>query len=91
MTFGVSFGNHRQRRHLAHGADDVERAVQAAAEGDAAFLDVRAGDVQLECVHAFGVRQDARELDVFVEGAAADVDDVRALALRAAPGSFSAM
>ena len=40
--------NERQARHLAHGADDVVRAAQAAAELDAAFLDVRARDVQLD-------------------------------------------
>ena len=38
----------RQPRHLAHRADDVEGAGEAAAELDAAFLDVRAGDVQLD-------------------------------------------
>ena len=48
VTFGVSFGITGSARHLAHGADDVERAVEAAAELDAAFLDVRAGDVQLD-------------------------------------------
>ena len=48
VTFGVSFGITGSVRHLPHRADDVERAVQAAAERDAAFLDVRAGDVQLE-------------------------------------------
>ena len=68
--------DHRQARHLLHRADDVERAVQAAAERDAALLDVRAGDVQLERVHAFRIRQDSRELDVLVQRAAADVDDV---------------
>ena len=75
VTFGVSFGMTGRLRHLPDGADHVERAVQAAAERDAAFLDVRAGDVQLERVHAFGIGEDARQLDVLVERAAADVDD----------------
>ena len=39
------------------------------------FLDVRAGDVQLERVHALGIGEDARHLDVLVERRAADVDD----------------
>ena len=65
----------RQARHLAHRADDVVRAGQAAAERDAAFLDVRAGDVQLDRGDPFGVGQDPRDLDVLVERRAADVDD----------------
>jgi hypothetical protein len=36
-----------------------------------------AGDVQLERVNAIGIRQDSRELDILVQRAAADVDDVR--------------
>ena len=65
----------RKPRHLADRADHVVRARQAAAEGDAAFLDVRARDVQLERVHALGVGQDARHLDVLVERRPADVHD----------------
>jgi hypothetical protein len=48
VTFGVSFGNHWQRRHLLHRADRRRTCREAAAERDAAFLDVRARDVQLE-------------------------------------------
>ena len=77
VTFGVSFGMIGQPRDLADGADDVEGAGQAAAELDAAFLDVRARDVQLEGCDALGVRKDARHLDVLVERRAADVDDDR--------------
>ena len=75
VTFGVSFGMTGRRRHLAHRADDVVRAGQAAAERDAAFLDVRAGDVQLDRGDAFGIRQDPRDLDVLVERRPADVDE----------------
>ena len=88
VTFGVSFGMTGRCVTFLTALDDVERAVQAAAERDAAFLDVRAGDVQLERVHPFGIRQDARQLDVLVERAAADVDDVRR-ASRRSSGSFS--
>jgi hypothetical protein len=75
VTFGVSLGHDGERRDLAHRAHHVERAVQAAPERDAAFLDVRAGDVELERGHAVGVREDPRQLDVLIERAAADVDD----------------
>ena len=78
---GRELRDHRQARHLPDRADDVEGAVQAAPERDAAFLDVRARDVQLERGHAFRVRQDARELDILVERAAADVDDHRRAAV----------
>ena len=80
VTFGVSFGMIGSARHLADGADDIVRAVQAAAELDAAFLDVRARDVQLDGGDALGVRQDPRDLGVFVERGAADVDDHRGAA-----------
>src|SRR5262245_56367679 len=69
-------GDYRQARDLLDGGDHVECAVQAASERDATLLDVRAGDVQLERVDAFGVRQNACQLDVFVESAPADVDDI---------------
>ena len=38
----------RKLRHLAHGGHHIVRAAEAAAELDAAFLDVRARDVQLD-------------------------------------------
>src|SRR6185295_17652473 len=47
--------NQREPRDFADGADDVMRAVEVAAELDAAFLDVGARDVQLDGVHARGV------------------------------------
>ena len=75
VTFGVSFGMTGSARDLAHGADDVVRARQAAAERDAPFLDVGAGDVQLERGDPLGVRQDPRQLDVLVDRRAADVDE----------------
>ncbi len=68
-------GDDRQRRDLAHGADDGVRAGEAAAERDAAFLDVGARDVELERRHALGVAEDARQLDVLVDRRAADVDE----------------
>src|SRR4029079_19729556 len=67
--------NDRQARRLAHGADDVEGAVQAAAKLDPAFLDVRAGDVQFDGGNALGVGDEARDFDVLVERGAAHVDD----------------
>ena len=67
--------DHRQRRHLAHRADDIVRAGQAAAEGDPALLDVRAGDVELDRGHALVVRQDPRDLAVLVDRRAADVHE----------------
>ncbi len=82
-------GNQRQPCHLAHGADDVEGAVQAAAELDAAFLDVRARDVQLDCGDALGVRQDPRHFDVLVERRAAHVDDDGRARRARSSGSFS--
>ena len=75
VTFGVSFGITGSARHLADGADDVVRAVQAAAELDAAFLDVRARDVQLDRADALRVRQHARDFAVLVERRSADVDE----------------
>ena len=64
-------------RDLLDGADDIEGAVQTATKRDPAFLDVGAGDVEFERVHALGVRKDSGQLDVLIERAAADVDDVR--------------
>ena len=87
VTFGVSLGITGSARDLAHRADDGVGAGQAAAERDAPFLDVRAGDVQLERGDAFGVGEDARQLDVLVERRAADVDDDDRAALRAAPAA----
>ena len=49
--------------------------MQTATEGDAAFFDIRARDVQFECGNALRIGQDPRQLDVLVEGAAADIDD----------------
>ena len=68
-------GDDRQRRDLADGADDGVRAGEAAAERDAAFLDVGARDVQLEGGDALRVAQDARELDILVDRRPADVDE----------------
>src|SRR6476619_6317479 len=48
-------------------AHDVEGAPQAASELDAALLDVRARDVQLDRGHALGVGQHARDLRVLVD------------------------
>ena len=67
VTFGVSFGMTGSRVTLRTALTTSKRAGQAAAELDAAFLDVRAGDVQLDRRDAFGVRQDARHLDVLVD------------------------
>ena len=50
-------------------------AEQAAAELDAAFLDVRARDIQLDGGDALGIRHDARHFGVLIERRAADVDD----------------
>ena len=75
VTFGVSFGMTGSAGDLAHRADDGVRAGEAAAERDAAFLDVRAGDVELERGNAFGIAQDSRQLDVLVDRRAADVDE----------------
>ena len=75
VTFGVSFGMTGQPRGGADGGDDIGGAVQAASERDAAFLDVRARDVQLERGDPFDIGQDLRELDVLLQRRAADVDD----------------
>src|SRR4051812_41446967 len=72
VTFGVSFGMIGSRVTLRT-ALTTSKVREAAAERDAAFLDVRAGDVQLERVDAFGVRQDSCDLDVFVQRRAADI------------------
>ena len=77
VTFGVSFGMIGSRVTLRTALTTSNGAVQAAAELDAALLDVRARDVQLDRGHALGVGQDARHLDVLVERGAADVDDDR--------------
>ena len=77
VTFGVSFGITGSDRDLAHGAHDVVGAGQAAAELDAAFLDVRARDVELDRADAFVVGQHARDFAVFVERRSADVDEGR--------------
>ena len=75
VTLGVSFGMSGSvvalpdRRHHLAGAREV------AAELNAAFLDVRARDVELDRGHALAVGQDPRHLDVLVDRAAADVDD----------------
>src|SRR5581483_3646645 len=57
--------------------DDIEGPVQAAAERNAAFFDVRTRDVQFEGRNALRVGQNPRELDVLLDAAAADVDDDR--------------
>ena len=75
VTFGVSFGITGSRRRRAHGPDHVGRSVETAAEGDAAFLDVGARDVELECRNAFDVGQDLRQLHVLLQRGPADVDD----------------
>jgi hypothetical protein len=54
-------------------ADHVVRAADAAAELNAARLDVRARDVQLDRGDALGVRENLRDLGVLVDRAAADV------------------
>ena len=89
VTFGVSFGNERQARDLAHRADDVVRAGQAAAELDAAFLDVRARDVQLDGGDAFGVRQDARDFGVFVDACVPQTLTITVAPRARSSGSFS--
>ena len=78
---GRQLRNHRQRGHLADRAHHAERAIQAAAELDAAFLDVGTRDVHFEGGDALGVRQDARHLHVLVERRAADVHDGAGAAL----------
>ena len=75
VTFGVSFGMTGSRVAARTARDDIGGAVQAAAERDAAFLDVRARDVQLERGDAFDIGQDPRQLDVLLQRRAADVDD----------------
>ena len=75
VTFGVSLGMTGSVVTLRTALTTSCVPGQAAAEGDAPFLDVRARDVQLEGVHAFGVGQDPRDFDVFVQRRAADVDD----------------
>ena len=42
---------------------------------NAALLDIGAGDIQLDGRDALGVRQDPRDLGVFVNGRSAHVDD----------------
>ena len=80
--------NHRQVRGLLDRADDVVGAGQAAAELDAAFLDVRARDVQLDRGDALGLRQHLADLDVFIERGAADVDEGARAGLVAAAAAF---
>ena len=77
VTFGVSFGMIGSVVTLRTALTTSRVPIEAAAELDAAFLDVRARDVQLDAGDALGVRQDARDLDVLVERGAADVDDDR--------------
>ena len=69
--------NERQARDAANGADNIARADEAAAELNAAFLDVGARDVELDRGDAVGVGQDARNLDVLLECRPADVDEDR--------------
>src|SRR5205823_13963549 len=72
---GRELGNDRQARHFSHCGNYIERAVQTAAERDAAFLDVGARDVQLEGSDALGIRKNPGKLDVLVNRASANVDD----------------
>jgi len=78
---GRKLRDDRQRRHFLDRADDVVGARQAAAKRDAALLDVRARNVQLERAHAVGIREDPCQLDIFIERAAADVDEDRGAAI----------
>ena len=75
VTFGRQLRDDRQPRGGAHGRNDIGGAVEAAPERDAAFLDVRARDVQLERGDPFDIGQDRRELDVLLQRRAADIDD----------------
>ena len=75
VTFGVSFGMTGSVVTARTARTTSAGAVDAAAERDAAFLDVRARDVQLERGDAFDVRQDRRQLHVFLDGRSADIHD----------------
>ena len=66
-------------RHLAAGGHHLRRHLRIVAEGDAAFLDVRAGDVDLDGVDR-RVIEAPRHLDVLLDGRAADVGDEARLA-----------
>src|SRR5687768_1314837 len=51
------------------------RHGEAAAERDAALFDVRTRNIQLDRCDALVIREDLRQLDVLVNGRAADVDE----------------
>jgi hypothetical protein len=65
-------GDQRFAGHRAAGLDDARRHVRVVAELDAAFLDVRAGDVQLDRVDR-RILETTRDFDVVVDRRTADV------------------
>ena len=88
VTFGVS--GITGRCGLLHRRDDVEGAVQAAPESDAAFLDVRAGNVHFEAVDALGVGENPGQLDALV-GVLPQMLTTLVAPIRRSSGSFSLM
>ena len=65
-------GDERLARDRAAGLDDPRRHVRIVAELHAAFLDVRARDVELDRIDR-RIVETARDLDIIVDGRTADV------------------
>ena len=74
VWFGESFVISGLLRDLAAGRDDARRHVGVVAERDAAFFDVRAGDVDLHRVDR-RIVEAPRDLGVLLDRRAADVGD----------------
>ena len=73
---GGELRDERQRRGLADGADDSGGLHGIGSEGDAAFFDVRAGDVDFQCRDAAFFRfKTGGDFRVLLDGLAPDVDE----------------
>ncbi len=73
---GGELRDERQRRGLADGMDDGGGLHGIGSEGDAAFLDVRAGDVDFQrCNAAFFRLESGGDFRVLLDGLAPDVDE----------------
>ena len=88
---GAELGDQRQRGGLAAGGDHLAEQPRVGAELSAAFLDVRAGDVELEGADTAQRVKAARDLGVFLDRGAPDVDDRRARAGSSERASIGSM
>ena len=71
---GAQLHDHRLLRVALHFPRDGLQGVRFLAEGDAALLDIRAGDIDLQHIYRL-IRQALHHLAVVLHGLSADVDN----------------